>query len=94
LKAIAGATRAFRAHGRAHTAGGEGHVGRTALGVAFISILNSGLLNLGLTDAHYQLYKGGTLLLVLSVQIWLRRLVAERARLEREQAVGQDVLTA
>ena len=47
----------------------RGHVGRTALGVAFISILNSGLLNLGLTDAHYQLYKGGRCSLVLSVQI-------------------------
>jgi ribose transport system permease protein len=82
--------------GGSRLAGGEGHVGRTALGVAFISILNSGLLNLGLTDAHYQLYKGGTLLVVLSVQIWLRRLVAERDRMQREhdQAVSQGVLAA
>jgi ribose/xylose/arabinose/galactoside ABC-type transport system permease subunit len=67
--------------------GGEGGVGRTALGVAFISILNSGLLNLGLTDASYQLWKGATLLGVLSVQIWLRRLVAEddRRRQDAEQ---------
>jgi ribose/xylose/arabinose/galactoside ABC-type transport system permease subunit len=62
-------------------------VGRTAIGVAFISILNSGLLNLGLTDASYQLWKGATLLGVLSVQIWLRRLVAEddRRRQDAEQ---------
>ena len=33
--------------GGTRLAGGDGHVGRTALGVAFISILNSGLLNLG-----------------------------------------------
>jgi ribose/xylose/arabinose/galactoside ABC-type transport system permease subunit len=70
--------------GGTRLAGGDGHVGRTALGVAFISILNSGLLNLGLTDAHYQLYKGGTLLAVLSVQILLRRLVAEQVRRRRE----------
>jgi ribose/xylose/arabinose/galactoside ABC-type transport system permease subunit len=66
--------------------GGEGSIGRTALGVAFIAILNSGLLNLGLTDAYYQVYKGAILLAVLSVQIWLRHIAqqAERRRLERE----------
>jgi ribose transport system permease protein len=71
--------------GGTRLAGGEGNVGRTALGVAFISILNSGLLNLGLTDAHYQLYKGATLLAVLSVQIWLRRLVANEVRRRQEE---------
>ncbi len=66
--------------------GGEGSIGRTALGVAFISILNSGLLNLGLEDAYYQVYKGAVLLAVLSVQIWLRRFAraSERRRLEAE----------
>jgi ribose/xylose/arabinose/galactoside ABC-type transport system permease subunit len=66
--------------------GGEGSLGRTALGVAFIAILNSGLLNLGLTDAYYQVYKGAILLAVLSVQIVLRRMAedATRRRLERE----------
>jgi ribose/xylose/arabinose/galactoside ABC-type transport system permease subunit len=66
--------------------GGEGSIGRTALGVAFIAILNSGLLNLGLTEAYYQLYKGAILLTILAVQIWLRR-VAEtsaRRRMDRE----------
>jgi ribose/xylose/arabinose/galactoside ABC-type transport system permease subunit len=76
--------------GGTRLAGGEGNVGRTALGVAFISILNSGLLNLGLTDAHYQLYKGGTLLAVLSVQILLRRLVAEQTRRRREHELLVD----
>jgi ribose/xylose/arabinose/galactoside ABC-type transport system permease subunit len=66
--------------------GGEGSLGRTALGVAFIAILNSGLLNLGLTDAYYQVYKGAILLGVLAVQIWLRRLAETAARraMERE----------
>ena len=66
--------------------GGEGSLGRTALGVAFIAILNSGLLNLGLTDAYYQVYKGAILLGVLAVQIWLRRLAeaSMRRTLERE----------
>ena len=66
--------------------GGEGSLGRTALGVAFIAILNSGLLNLGLTDAYYQVYKGAILLSVLAVQIWLRRVAETTARrtLERE----------
>ena len=66
--------------------GGEGSLGRTALGVAFIAILNSGLLNLGLTDAYYQVYKGAILLGVLAVQIWLRRLAEASMRrgMERE----------
>ena len=66
--------------------GGEGNLGRTALGVAFIAILNSGLLNLGLTDAYYQVYKGAILLGVLAVQIWLRRLAETSMRrgMERE----------
>jgi ribose transport system permease protein len=53
--------------------GGEGSVGRTAIGVAFMSILNSGLLNLGLTQAAFQLYQGAALLTVLSVQVLIRR---------------------
>jgi ribose/xylose/arabinose/galactoside ABC-type transport system permease subunit len=66
--------------------GGEGSLGRTALGVAFIAILNSGLLNLGLTDAYYQVYKGAILLGVLAVQIWLRRIAETSVRrgMERE----------
>ncbi len=64
--------------------GGEGNIGRTAMGVAFISILNSGLLNLGLTDADFQLYRGIALLSVLSVQIWLRRRVAVEERRRHE----------
>jgi ribose/xylose/arabinose/galactoside ABC-type transport system permease subunit len=77
--------------GGTRLAGGEGSVGRTLLGVAFISILNSGLLNLGLTDAYYQVYKGAALLAVLSVQLLLRRLVAEdvRRRQESEQLLAE-----
>ncbi|MDQ3893652.1 MAG: ABC transporter permease [Actinomycetota bacterium] len=65
--------------------GGEGSVGRTALGVAFLSILNSGLLNLGLTDAYFQLYRGLVLLAVLSVQILVRRMTDEEERRRQER---------
>jgi ribose/xylose/arabinose/galactoside ABC-type transport system permease subunit len=77
--------------GGTRLAGGEGSVGRTLLGVAFISILNSGLLNLGLTDAYYQVYKGAALLAVLSAQLVLRRLAAEevRRRQEAEQLLAE-----
>jgi len=73
--------------------GGEGSLGRTVLGVAFIAMLNSGLLNLGLTEAYYQVYKGAILLGVLAVQIWLRRnaeLTARRA-MERESMAASSV---
>jgi ribose transport system permease protein len=59
--------------GGSRLAGGEGGVARTAMGVAFMSILNSGLLNLGLTDAAFQLYRGAALLTVLSAQVVIRR---------------------
>jgi len=77
--------------GGTRLAGGEGNVGRTLLGVAFISILNSGLLNLGLTDAYYQAYKGAALLAVLSAQILLRRRIAEdvRRRQEHERLLAE-----
>jgi ribose/xylose/arabinose/galactoside ABC-type transport system permease subunit len=69
--------------------GGEGSLGRTAVGVAFISILNSGLLNLGLTDAYYQVYKGAILLGVLAVQIWLRRVAETSVR----RGMERDAMT-
>ncbi len=71
--------------GGTRLAGGEGSVGRTALGVVFLSILNSGLLNLGLTDDYFQLYRGLVLLTVLSVQIVVRRMTDEEERRKREQ---------
>jgi ribose/xylose/arabinose/galactoside ABC-type transport system permease subunit len=75
--------------------GGEGGIGRTALGVAFIAILNSGLLNLGLTEAYYQLYKGAILIAILAVQIWLRRLAEDAARRRMDaEAVGLAGSTA
>jgi ribose transport system permease protein len=70
--------------GGTRLAGGEGNIGRTALGVIFLSILNSGLLNLGLTDSYFQLYRGLALLAVLSVQIVVRRLTNEEERRKRE----------
>jgi ribose transport system permease protein len=71
--------------GGTRLSGGEGNVGRTALGVIFLSILNSGLLNLGLTDSYFQLYRGLALLAVLSVQIIVRRVTDEEERRKREQ---------
>jgi ribose transport system permease protein len=78
--------------GGSRLSGGEGNVARTAMGVVFLAILNSGLNNLGLTDAYYQLYKGAALLGVLAVQVWLRRLVAEddRRRHERAQVAAAE----
>lgn len=71
--------------GGTRLSGGEGNVGRTALGVTFLSILNSGLLNLGLTDSYFQLYRGLALLAVLTVQILVRRVTDEEERRKREQ---------
>jgi len=50
-------------------------------------VLDSGLLNLGLPDAQYQLYRGTALLGVLAVQVAVRRRTneEERRRQEREQ---------
>ena len=59
-------------------AGGYGSVSRTAVGVTFMSVLNSGLLNLGLTDSYYQTARGLALLGVLTLQIVTRRLVGPR----------------
>jgi ribose transport system permease protein len=66
--------------GGSRLAGGEGSVGRTALGVCFLSILSSGLLNLGLSQAYYQLLEGVALLAILSVQVWLRRIAGTGVR--------------
>lgn len=59
--------------GGSRLTGGEGSMPRTAIGVLFIAILNSGLTNLGLSDAYFQLWKGVALLGVLAVQILVRR---------------------
>ncbi len=73
--------------GGTRLAGGEGNVGRTALGVVFLSVLNSGLSSLGLSDSAYELYRGIALLSVLTVQVVVRRLtdVEERRLRTREQ---------
>jgi ribose transport system permease protein len=80
--------------GGTRLAGGEGSVARTALGVIFLSILNSGLLNLGLTDSYFQLYRGLVLLAVLSVQIVVRRVTDEEERRKREYEQQQALMAA
>lgn len=57
--------------------GGTGSVGRTALGVAFIGILNGGLANLGLGEAAFDLYSGIAFVCVLALQVLIRRSVVE-----------------
>lgn len=59
--------------GGSRLTGGEGSMPRTAIGVLFIAILNSGLTSLGLSDAYYELWKGVALLGVLAMQIGVRR---------------------
>jgi ribose transport system permease protein len=58
--------------------GGTGSVGRTALGVAFICILNGGLDNLGLAESSFDLYSGLAFICVLTLQVLIRRGVVER----------------
>ncbi len=67
-------------------AGGNGSVSRTAVGVTFMSVLNSGLLNLGLTEGYYQSARGLALIVVLTLQILTRQLVV-RGR-ERSQTLS------
>ena len=67
--------------------GGTGSVGRTALGVAFIGILNGGLANLGLGEAAFDLYSGLAFVCVLTIQVLIRRSVVER-----EPVIGEGWL--
>ena len=82
--------------GGTQLSGGEGHVGRTLLGVAFISVLNSGLINLGLGAQYYDFYKGAALLVVLALQVLLRRRAQRRVEehLERARVLAYGVETA
>ncbi|HTW99343.1 MAG TPA: ABC transporter permease [Acidimicrobiales bacterium] len=64
--------------------GGTGSVGRTALGVVFMTVLNGGLANLGLAEASYDLYSGLAFVCVLSLQVLIRRRVVRAV--ERDDA--------
>lgn len=63
--------------------GGEGSILQTLMGVAFITAINSGLANVGLTDAGYAFAKGTIILGALTLQVIVRRVVAWRARSTR-----------
>jgi ribose/xylose/arabinose/galactoside ABC-type transport system permease subunit len=73
--------------GGSSLAGGTGSVGRTALGVVFICILNSGLTNLGLAAAAFELYSGVAFVCVLSLQVLIRRSVSGRERIAAEPSL-------
>jgi ribose transport system permease protein len=60
--------------------GGEGSVVKTAVGVLFVSLLNSGLGNLGLRDADVYFIKGIVILAVLSVTAMAQRLTVRFPR--------------
>ncbi len=64
--------------GGASFRGGEGRLRDTALGVAFLAILNNGLSGLQMTDATFFLAKGGAILLALTLQGAVRRLDLDR----------------
>lgn len=55
--------------------GGDGNVGRTALGVLFIALLNNGLSSLGMRDAYFYAYKGLAIILALASEAVGRRLL-------------------
>jgi ribose transport system permease protein len=61
--------------------GGEGSIVKTAVGVLFVSLLNSGLGNLALRDADVSFIKGVVILAFLSVTAIAQRLTA--------RAIGQ-----
>lgn len=65
--------------------GGEGSMLQTLMGVLFVTAINSGLGNVGLTDAGYAFAKGAIILAALTLQVIVRRLVTWRAR-RTEQA--------
>jgi ribose transport system permease protein len=75
--------------------GGEGSMVQTLMGVLFVTAINSGLANVGLTDAGYAFAKGTIILAALSLQVIVRRLVARRAsRAERAGAPAMETKAA
>jgi len=58
--------------------GGEGSMLQSLMGVAFVTAVNSGLGNVGLTDAGYAFAKGCIILGALTLQVFVHRLVARR----------------
>ena len=68
-------------------------MGRTALGMVFVAILDGGLANLGLGEASYDLYSGVAFVCVLALQVLIRRSVVDRERV-RDRVVGEQPLEA
>ncbi|MGP8206544.1 MAG: ABC transporter permease [Acidimicrobiales bacterium] len=77
--------------GGSSLAGGTGSMGRTALGVAFMSILYSGLANLGLAESSYDLYSGLAFVCVLTLQVMIRRNLVERGRVRERIAAERSL---
>jgi ribose transport system permease protein len=79
--------------GGSSLAGGKGSMSRTALGMAFIAVLDGGLANLGLGESGYDLYSGLALICVLALQVLIKRTVVER-ELVRERVAAERSLEA
>jgi ribose/xylose/arabinose/galactoside ABC-type transport system permease subunit len=77
--------------GGSSLAGGTGSMGRTALGMAFMAILNGGLGNLGIGESAYDLFSGLAFVCVLTLQVLIRRTLVERELVREPVAVERSV---
>jgi len=66
--------------GGASFRGGTGRIADTAIGVAFLAILNNGLSGLGMGDAQFFLVKGSAILAALVLRALARGRLARRRR--------------
>jgi ribose/xylose/arabinose/galactoside ABC-type transport system permease subunit len=74
--------------GGASFRGGEGRLRDTAIGVAFLAVLNNGLSGLQMSDATFYLVKGGGILAALVLQTALATLPARQRTAAHAPADG------
>jgi ribose transport system permease protein len=74
--------------------GGEGSILQTLLGVIFVTALDEGLGNLGLSDAGQLLIKGLVILFVLSVQTIIQRMTGRQSASWRVARAGTKTVEA
>ena len=66
--------------GGASFRGGTGRIADTAIGVAFLAILNNGLSGLGMGDAQFFLVKGSAILAALMLPAATKIFLARKGR--------------